>query len=236
VGEIVGVTSTLHEGGSYVLACHDACVCPSVVRRLERNFHMKLTKLLLAVVGATVLLGALVSSASAGKLSSSSQTVTALWRSMRFAGGFETVECEVRISGSLHTRTITKTVGSLIGYITEGTILRCSRGSATINRASLPWHVRYRSFGGTLPNVTATSGTVVGIEFTAREPIFGVTCTVRRETGSTIGTYLISGGIVTSAASSGSSPCGSFTGSLSGTETNVSTDTGNTTRITVTLI
>jgi len=197
---------------------------------------MKFSKLLLAVVGATVLLGALVSSASARNLSSSEQIGTTLWRSMRFAGGFETVDCEVRLSGSFHTRTITKTVGSLIGYITEGTILRCSRGSATINRGSLPWHRRYLEFTGTLPNITGQSETVLGSEFTIREPIFGVTCTVRRETSRTIGTYTISGGVTTSARVSGTSPCGSFTGTLSGLETNVTTTLTGTTRITVTLI
>jgi len=197
---------------------------------------MKLSKLLLAVMGATVLLGALVSSASARNLSSSSQTNTALWRRMDFAGGFGTIECEVRISGSLHTRTFTKTVGSLIGYITEGTVLRCARGSATINRASMPWHVRYRSFGGTLPIITSKSGTIVGVEFTIREPVFGITCTVRRETSSTIGTYTISSGIVTRAAPSGTSRCSEFEATLAGSETNVTTTLTGTTRITITLI
>ncbi|HKG40215.1 MAG TPA: hypothetical protein VKB25_14590 [Conexibacter sp.] len=197
---------------------------------------MKLSKLLLAVVGASVLLGALVSSASAGKLSSSSQTNTVLWRTMNFAGGFGTVECEVRISGSLHTRTFTKTVGSLIGYITEGTILRCSRGSTTINRGSLPWHVRYRDFTGTLPNITGKSGIIIGVEYSIREPLFGITCSVRKENSSTIGTYTISGGTVTRAEPSGTSPCASFTGTLSGAETNVTATLTGTTRITVTLI
>jgi len=197
---------------------------------------MKFSKLLLAVVGATVLLGALVSSASAGKLSSSSQIGTTLWRRMDFAGGFGTVECEVRLSGSFHTRTITKTVGSLIGYITEGTILRCSRGSATINRGSLPWHRRYRSISGTLPNITGQAETVVGSEFTIREPLFGIICTVRRETSSTIGTYTISGGVTTRAAVSGTSSCEGIEGSLSGSETNVTTTLTGTTRITITLI
>jgi len=197
---------------------------------------MKLGKLLLTVVGATVLLGALVSSASARNFSLSEQSGTALWRSLRFAGGFETIECEVRISGSFHTRTMTKTVGSLVGYVTEGTILRCSRGSATINRGSLPWHIRYRSFTGTLPNITGVSATTTGVEYTIREPIFGVTCTVRRETSSTIGSFTISGGTITRSDTSGSSPCGSFTGTLSGGETNVTTTLTGTTRITITLI
>ena len=140
----------------------------------------------------------------------------------------------MQVSGSFHARTITKTVGSLIGYITEASSTNCSFGSATLNRASLPWHLRYRSFSGTLPNITGRSETVAGAEWTIREPTFGVTCTIRRETSSMTITYAVSGGTVTSAAVSGSSPCGSFTGALSGTETNVTNGSGA--RISVTLI
>ena len=195
---------------------------------------MRLIKLLLAVVGATVLLGALVASASARNFEVSSQTTTALWTRMDFTGGFGTVECEVKFSGSYHTRTITKTVNSLIGFITEGTVLRCSRGSATINQASLPWHRRYRGFTGTLPNIASQSETVTTAEWTVREPTFGITCTVPRATSSTIGTYTLSSGTITTAEVTGESPCGSFTGRLRGSTTNVTNGAGA--RITVRLI
>jgi len=195
---------------------------------------MKLSKLLLAVVGATVLLGGLVSSASARNLSVSEQRATALWTRWNFSGGFGTIECEVKLSRSFHTRTFTKTVNSLIGYVTEGTILRCTRGGITINQASLPWHLRYRSFTGTLPAITGRSETVTGAEWTIREPTFGVTCTVRRESSSMIVSYTLSGGTITSAALSGESPCGGFTGRTEGSTTNVTNGAGA--RITVTLI
>jgi hypothetical protein len=200
---------------------------------------MKISKLLLAVVSAAVLLGAIVSSASARNLSSSSQTTTALWRRMDFRGGFGTVECEVKLSGSFHARTIAKSVGSLIGYITEGTILRCARGGATINQASLPWHRRYRSFTGTLPNIAGTGETVTGAEWSIREP-FGITCTVRAAESSTIGTYGVDSsntatrGTVLEASVSGNSRCSGIEGTLSGTETNVTNGSGA--RLTVTLI
>ena len=195
---------------------------------------MKLSKLLLATASAAVLLGALVASASARNFEISSQTTTALWTTLIFAGGFGTVECEIRVSGSYHTRTITKTVNSLIGYITEGTVLRCSRGSATVNQASLPWHRRYRGFTGTLPSISGDSETITGAEWTVREPTFGITCTVRRETSSTIGTYTFSSGTLTRAETSGESPCGSFTGRLSGSTTNITNGAGA--RLTLRLI
>jgi hypothetical protein len=194
---------------------------------------MKLSKLLLAVMGATVLLGAFVSSASARNLSISSQINTALWRRMNFGGGFGTIECEVKLSGSLHTRTIAKVI-ALIGYITEGTVLRCARFGMTINQASLPWHRRYRGFTGTLPNITTQSETITGAEFTIREPTFGITCTVARATSSMIRTYAVSSGTITRAEVSGTNRCGEFEGTLSGGETNVTNGSGS--RITITLI
>jgi len=195
---------------------------------------MKLSKLLLAVVGATVLLGALVASASAGRLENSSQTNKATWTRMNFRGGFGTVECEVVLGGSFHSRTITKTAGALIGYINEANVTRCARGGATVNRGSLPWHRRYTSFTGTLPNIATLTETVTGAEWTVREPTFGVTCTVRRESSSTAGTYALSSGVVTSASVSGVSPCGSFSGTLEGITERV--ENGSGARLTVRLI
>jgi len=212
------------------------CTIASVNCESEtRHIHMKFSKLILAIVGATVLLGALVSSASARNFSVSENRNTALWTNMEFAGGIGgPVRCEVRLSGSFHSRTSTKTPNTLLGYITEGTVLRCERGTATIRQESLPWHRRFRNFDGALPNITSQSENVVGAEWTVREP-FGITCTVRRESSSTIGTYRVGAGRAISEASvSGESRCGEFIGRLSGTTTNVTNGAGA--RITVTLI
>jgi len=199
---------------------------------------MKLGKLLLAAVAAAVLLGAFVSSASAGRLSVSEQRNQALFARLRFSGGFGEVSCEVLVSGSFHGRTGTKTVNSLSGYITEATILRCATGGATINQASLPWHRRFRSFSGTLPNITATSDTITGAEWSIREPVFGVTCTTRRaESGNLIGTYTLSSGTVARAdVSSEGSRCAGIAGTFSGSTTNVVNNLTSRARITVTLI
>ena len=193
---------------------------------------MQLGKLLLSVLGATVLLGALVSSASARNFSISSQTNAVLWTRWNFIGGFDTVECEVEISGSFHSRTQVKSLGTLIGYITEGTVLRCARGSMTINQGSLPWHRRYFSFAGTLPRITGQSEVISGGEWTIREPVFGITCTVRNATVTR--TYTISSGTVTGATESGGNRCGEFAGTVSGVTTTVTSGSGA--RLTVTLI
>jgi predicted RNase H-like HicB family nuclease len=195
---------------------------------------MKVSKLLLAVVGAAVLLAALVASASARSLESSSQTSTVLWRRTSFAVSGETLaECEIKLSGSLHARTFAKTVGSLIGYITESVVLRCARGGMTINQASLPWHRRYRAFAGTLPNILTQSETISGAEWAIREA-FGLTCTVRRESSELIRTYTLSSGTVTGAEVTGHGLCLGLEGALSGSETNVTNGSGA--RLTLRLI
>ncbi|HEX7291074.1 MAG TPA: hypothetical protein VF250_08115 [Conexibacter sp.] len=131
---------------------------------------MKLCKLLLAVAGATVLLGALVSSASARNLSISNQQLRANFREVRFSGLFGTTVCQVTVEGSLHSRTIAKVVGSLIGYITTVRLGPCSTGTATVLSETLPWHVRYRGFSGTLPNITRIETDVINAAFRVRTP------------------------------------------------------------------
>ena len=132
---------------------------------------MKLRKLLLATVGATVLLGALVGSASARTLSLSNQFLEAQFRRVTFEGAGLRITCEVHLSGSLHRRTLAKRVGSLIGYITQAELQRdvdpdgCETGQASILRETLPWHVRYLGFTGTLPNITQIIVNVIRFAF-----------------------------------------------------------------------
>jgi hypothetical protein len=199
---------------------------------------MKLSKLLLAVVGATVLLGALVSTASAGRLSSSSSTLRATFREVRFAGGFGTTICAVTLEGSLHSRTIAKVANALIGYITRAALGSCTQGSATILTETLPWHVRYVGFTGTLPNIGSLITSVSRASFQIREPVFGITClAASTDARPTTGTYTReAGGALTTAVITGRVPtnCGTE-GTLEGTSNSL-TVLGAATRITLTLI
>jgi hypothetical protein len=175
---------------------------------------MRLSKLLLATIGATVLLGALVGSASARSFSSTSQTLRSTFSRVRFSGVFGSITCHVTLEGSLHTRTIAKVAGTLIGYITAANLGECAEGSATILRETLPWHVRYLSFTGTLPAITSLSINVIGASFRVREPL--ATCLARstpespsvgtfnREAGGALLTAEISGTIPTSCGANGS--------------------------------
>jgi len=199
---------------------------------------MKLGKLLLGAISAAALLSALVSSASARNLELSSQSSRVIWTrwSFRETSFFViNTECEIVMRGSFHTRTMTKTVNSLIGYITEASILRCARGGLTINRESLPWHRRYKSFNGALPNITGLAETISGAEWRISEAgLPEVTCTILRQNSSAIFTYALSGGVITGAEARGSSPCGRFTAEVAGSSTSVVDGAGA--RITVRLI
>jgi len=150
---------------------------------------MKYSKLLLAAIGATVLLGAFVSTASARNISTSNQFLRATFREVNFRLPFFTTRCQVTLEGSLHSRTIAKVVGSLIGYMTSARLGPCSSGSATILTETLPWHVRYAGFAGTLPAITSIRVNVINSSFRIREP-FGITCLARSTaTEPAIGTF-----------------------------------------------
>jgi len=153
---------------------------------------------------------------------------------MSFAGGIGgATVCEILLSGTLHSRTMAKVVGSLIGYITSARVLACERGSATIRLESLPWHRRYGGFTGTLPSITGTTETVTGAEWTVREP-GGITCSVTNATNTATNTIVA--GVVTRVAVAGRARCGGFfEGTLSGTTETVAATLGGA-RITVTLI
>jgi hypothetical protein len=142
---------------------------------------MKLCKMLLVALAATMFLGALVSTSSARTFSTTSQTFRTSFREIRFTLPFGTTSCQLTLEGSLHSRTIAKTVNSLIGYVTRADLGPCASGSVTILREVLPWHVQYRGFTGTLPNITTLRAVVIGWSWRFREPGF-VTCLIRSTT------------------------------------------------------
>lgn len=147
---------------------------------------MRIHRMAMALAGTVVLLVA-VGTASANRLSISNQNFRVVWRSLGFYGtgsGFS-AECSVTMEGSFHSRTITKTPGALIGFITRMAIAHpCPGGEGevwalngseriealgltTFNR--LPWHVRYRGFTGSLPNITDLRLEVVDASFIAKQ-------------------------------------------------------------------
>jgi hypothetical protein len=121
--------------------------------------------LMLAALAATLLLLVAVGSASARDLSLNEQRFSLRWASLTWNTAVGSVRCPVTLRGSLHTRTFAKTSELLIGSITGATITSasCTNGRATILTGTLPWHLRYRSFTGTLPTITTVRLGLTGL-------------------------------------------------------------------------
>jgi hypothetical protein len=114
------------------------------------------TKLTLAALTATLVMALAVNTASANNISLSNQTFRVVWSPLNFIGEGSSVRgvCNVTIEGSFHSRTIVKTIGALIGYVTRAIAGGCTENSATVLTATLPWHITYEGFSGRLPNIT----------------------------------------------------------------------------------
>lgn len=98
------------------------------------------------------------------------------------------IRCPMTLEGSFHSSTIAKVSGALIGMVTRAAVAeaRCatvvrtyeegvfeeapSEGRLQVLTATLPWHVRYLSFSGSLPAITEIGLSVVG----AHLRIFGL--------------------------------------------------------------
>ena len=196
-----------------------------------------------AVTAVTVLvLGALVGTASAGRLSSSSQTYRATFSNVEYLGVITTPRCPLTIEGSFHPRSIPKRAGALVGYLTSAVGGTCASGSQTVLAETLPWHVRYSSFEGVLPNITAVAFDVAGLSIDIRELTFGFHCLVRStsEAPATLRLTREASGALTRAALGGringtGTPCEGLPITLQGSSTSLTVPSG-TTRITLTLI
>jgi hypothetical protein len=159
------------------------------------------SKLLLTALTAALVFAAAVSTASARRFALSNQLYRVTWSELELLGhepfgGTLTIKCPVTLEGSLHSRTLSKVSGQLIGYVTAAFVRSesCVGGTARVLTETLPWHVRYDRFIGALPGITGIRIQLVGAKFlvtfppginclftsTAREPAFGI---LEREAG-----------------------------------------------------
>ena len=120
---------------------------------------LKYSRLLFTALAATVVMGALVGSASANHLSVNELGMRITWTELNLT---ETifgigVHCPVTLEGAFSRATIEKVIGSQIGSITRAIVAneRCRGGHATVLTETLPWRVTYEGFGGTLPRITS---------------------------------------------------------------------------------
>jgi hypothetical protein len=143
---------------------------------------MKLSQLLLAAIVATVLVGALAGSAPARTFFTTSQTLRTAFTSVTFRNAFGILAaCPLTLEGSLHSIRIAKVRESLIGLVTRAELGTCSTGSMSVLRETLPWHTRYESFTGTLPNISAIKVGIVGLRVRIREPLLPCLITTTEE-------------------------------------------------------
>jgi hypothetical protein len=156
------------------------------------RIHMRL---LLATVGAACALAVAVSTAAATRIELSNNTFRIVWAPITITEGALFTECPLTLEGTFHSRTFSKVSGQLLGFVTRAIIneLACN-GAATarVLEETLPWHVRYNSFTGTLPNITGINFQIIGLT------IQSVTCVYRStEMAPARVIYHIAGGEVT---------------------------------------
>ena len=142
-------------------------------------------KVLLSTAVAVTLFAALTASASANRLSISNQNIRAVWTPI-FIRVSEALEftCVLTLEGSFHSRTFAKSIGTLIGHITRARVEHpCTTGMERLGEwwvhngteaplggaapaTSLPWHMTYRAFSGTLPRISEVRILLRGIRTT----------------------------------------------------------------------
>lgn len=130
----------------------------------------------LAGVLATVALVAVFGSGSATASRSLERTTEANVRGLALAITIEStvnITCEMTLAFSLH-RLISKVEGALAGHVQTASVGRCSGGTARVLNASLPWHIRYRAFTGTLPSPTTILVRIFGTAMLGEA--LGVSC------------------------------------------------------------
>lgn len=143
---------------------------------------MRICKLTLALLVAAVALGACVSGASANRLSLSNTTWRAVFGEPVGEPPIHVIACAATFEGSFHTATFAKTISSLIGYITRAAIREetCRGGRLRALRETLPWHLRYEGFEGTLPIIRAIAAAAIGVAILAEFAAFpGSSCLIR---------------------------------------------------------
>lgn len=130
---------------------------------------------LIAALLSALLLALAVGAAAASRLSTTGTGFKVTYSPISFVPSFgSTGRCPVTLEGSFHSRTTTKTSGTLAGFITRASMGTCESGRARWNTETLPWHVQYVSFEGTLPNITGITHSAVRPSWDVEGEVFGV--------------------------------------------------------------
>jgi hypothetical protein len=220
------------------------------------------SRALIAALMAAIVLAAAVDAAQATRLETSETRIRAVWpleekvRWRPTGGGFVLISCPLTLEGTF-SRPFQKVSGSHIGELTraitsesecEGGRMWMLNGTEVQNFVTLPntlpWEVRYDSFAGTLPNITAVKVQIIGMRLLVKTP-FG-SCLYRSEgLAPQFATFVLNAaGEVTGLRAESSSRIGLWerqegtcetTGALERTATRVTVQ-GAATRIRITLV
>lgn len=123
------------------------------------------TRLALAVLAAGCMLLALSGAAGANRLSLTNQSIRWTFAEYSDTNAGIRISCEVTLEGSLHSASFAKVSGALIGYVNRASVRSPCRGEwgdMHFLTETLPWHMRYHAFAGTLPAITSATVDLVG--------------------------------------------------------------------------
>jgi hypothetical protein len=129
------------------------------------------TQRILTTLTAITILALAITNATANNLRVSNQQIRVTWTGLGLSNNVirGTFKCPVTLEGSFHSATIRKVAGALIGYISRAAVGNgeppCTGGRATFNQETLPWHLTYASFGGTLPRITELTLNLIRASF-----------------------------------------------------------------------
>ena len=129
------------------------------------------TKLLLAAMTAGVFMSFAVSAAQARRIWVSNTRYQAIFTLLSLEiEGIGTIGCPITVEGSFHSASVSKVSGLLAGYVTSAKVRGGSpeclnTGTLRVNTETLPWHIRYDSFAGTLPTIERIRLQLIGSVF-----------------------------------------------------------------------
>lgn len=91
------------------------------------------------------------------------------------------LRCPVTLEGSFHSATMRKVVGSLVGQVYRAAVGACAYERSWFEPSgllaeTLPWHVRYTAFAGTLPRISLLTWQIAGFSFWGVEHNFRIRC------------------------------------------------------------
>jgi hypothetical protein len=143
--------------------------------RSDEGLHMHASRrlLLMTVITAAVFTSTI---ASANKLALSANN-------FRIVSGIGEREgfviCPLTLEGSFHSSTFHKAPNALIGYITRAALEEesCTGGNARYLQETLPWHIQFAGFSGSLPNIALIGTKIIGLGILLTR--LGISCLYR---------------------------------------------------------